>query len=301
MEKIKRNIQIRYPDDNSLHSIIVYQSDMTTDGRVVISYYDITAGNIDSYSEIINVNGEWVKNPEHLDWDSYEFIEFDPAFNSSVINSLPDKMELAKPKEMKKPIETDTIALTDNMSKDPQVHRIHHIQMISFANEGNDIINLHPTTYESGVSTVQEYSFGACSSFFSEGRMNGDVNSNSLDLNFRNLNINENDKKDIFEYIQSFVAKGEKINISDNVQFSVETKSNTKFIIDWSSCNSWDLFLSTQAAEQLIVDISNVSGVTYPDDLSSALHYELPLEMLINGVRHSNGVKSSKESVGIKK
>ena len=91
MEKIKREIQIRYPDDNRLHSIIVYQVDRTSDGRIVISYYDITDGNIDSYSEIVNNNGEWMKNPEHLDWNAYEFIEFDPLFNNSVINSLPDQ------------------------------------------------------------------------------------------------------------------------------------------------------------------------------------------------------------------
>ena len=97
------------------------------------------------------------------------------------------------------------------------------------------------------------------------------------------------------------MARGEKINISDNVQFSVETKSNTKYIIDWSSCNSWRLFLNTQAAEQLIVDVSSVSNATFPDELSSALHYQLPLKMLINGNYHSNGIESSKESIGIKR
>ena len=303
MEKLKREIQIRYPSDNSLHSILVYQADMTSDGRIVISYYDITDGNSDSYSEIVNVNGEWMKNPEHLDWDAYEFIEFDPSFNSSVINSLPDKMEVAKPKvEMVKEIETEGITLTDSIGMEPTKHRMVHIQMISFANEGEDNINLHPTTYSGGNLTEQEYSFGACTSFFSaQGIISEESNSNSLDLGFRRINISENDKKDIYEYIKSSMARGGKINISDNVSFKVETKSNTQYIIDWSSCNSWGLFLNTQAAEQLIVDVSSVSNATFPDELSSALHHELPLKMLINGNYHSNGIESSKESINIKK
>ena len=94
MENIKREVHIRYPD-NVLHTVIVYRVDRTTDGRVIISYFDVTDGNSDSYSEIINVNGQWMKKPEHLDWNQYEFIEFDSAFNDSVINSLPERIEIA--------------------------------------------------------------------------------------------------------------------------------------------------------------------------------------------------------------
>ena len=292
MEKIKREIQIRYPDDNRLHSIIVYQVDRTSDGRIVISYYDITDGNIDSYSEIVNNNGEWMKNPEHLDWNAYEFIEFDPLFNNSVINSLPDKIEISKPKlEVLKETMPQVIALEEKFVIEPPKHRLISLQMISFANEGEDIINLRPTKYENGNLTEQEYSFEACTSFFRNGQITDD--DSSLTLEFRRINIDENDKKEIYEHIKLFIARGGKVSISDNNYLQIETKSNKKYTIDWSSCNSWNLFLNTQSASQLLVDVSSVSNVTFPDELSSALHYELPLKMLIDGNYYSNGIEEN--------
>lgn len=290
MEKSKREIQIRYPDDNRLHSILVYRVDRTSDGRIVISYYDITDGNIDSYSEIVNNNGEWMKNPEHLDWDTYEFIEFDPLFNNSVINSLPDKIEISKPKlEVLKETTLQGIALADSIFIEPPKNRLIHIQMISFANEGEDIINLHPTKYENGFLTEQEYSFEAGTSFFTNGRLTDD--DSSLTLGFKRINIDE--RKEIYEHIKSSIARDGKVSISDNNCFQIKTKSNTKYTINWSSCNSWKLFLATQAASQLLVDVSSVSNVTFPDELSSALHYELPLKMIINGNYYSNGIEKN--------
>ena len=127
--------------------------------------------------------------------------------------------------------------------------------------------------------------------FFSEGQITDD--DSSLTLGFRRINIDENDKKEIYEHIKSFIARGKKASISDNTCFQTETKSNTKYTIDWSSCNSWNLFLNTQSARQLLVDVSSVSNATFPDELSSALHYELPLKMLINGKYYSNGIEEN--------
>lgn len=290
MENNKRQLQIKYPDrypgDNNWHTVLVYRADLTKDGRVVISYYDLTDNNTDSFSEIINVNGEWLKNPNHLEWQDYDFSDFDLLFSNSTINALRDKIELKKPilsENLKDKI--PTIALAENLGVDPPKHKIKFIQMVVFANEDEDIINLKPTTYNSGQLTEQDYSFFACSAFFSQGFLD-----NNFSEQFKRIEIDDKDKKDIYEYMRKNLSQSDKINVSKSSQFSVEASSNTQYIINASSCSDWSLFTSVKGADSLTIDEKNVSNITFPDYLSAALHYQLPLHMMINGNYHSNGI-----------
>ena len=294
MDKFQRQIQIRYPGfpgENNYHTVLVYRADLTADGRIVISYYDITDGYADSFSEIVNVGGEWRKNPNHLQWSDYVFVDFDPAFNNSIIGALGDKVELANFSKdnntelPEKQSEERPIAIAQSEVLDPPEQEVETIRIVCFANEGEDVINLNPTSYESEFLTQQDYSLETGTAFFSKGFLDKEMTEH-----FYSVKIEKNDMKDILNYIRSLGRHG-RINISECRNFTVRTRSNTVYDIYLSSCSKWGLFWHTKIANSLSVDESSVVDSTFPDYLSSALHYELPLDIVFDGHYYSNGVK----------
>ena len=159
--------------------------------------------------------------------------------------------------------------------------------MIAFANEGDDVINLHPTFTENGYLVERDYSLEAGTSFFSEGECSGS------EKHFYSVKIDDKDREDILEEFRG-LAYDNKIKLSFWESFEVATRSNSIYHISVCSCNDWKLFFSTKAANHLVVDESNTDVATYPSLLSSALHYQLPLKIISKGrYLNSNGVKPS--------
>lgn len=281
---MKREVDITYPD-GSVHHVIVYQANVTNDGRIVISYYDVSNDMQDSFTEIIAVNGEFQKNPYHNNWEYYErcFRPFDRELSDQIILALKEKVKTYKPiPELNetKAEENETKTLEEPVDP-PNRQEIHYINSVIFANAGGSMVNMYPTTYENGLLKKQKYNLYNGTTFF--GNPYTYTIANSRMERYAKLDINENDKKVIIDTLINYF--GENFDISSIPDMlKIKINSRKSFMIDFSSCDNWQHFNRVKDSDSISIDLTNVEKTTYPDYLSSALHFELPHEINIAGI-----------------
>ena len=291
MKSIKREVQIRYPDIKpgmpNWHTIIVYDAQRTTDGRIVISYYDITDGYTDCYSEIIEMGGTWYKNPSHLNYDDYDFI-YSGGTIPEIIMSLPEKIGLYEPNNQKN--ETLPVkAFASQLPPQPPTPPKKNIIVVFFANAGGSLVDLNPIYTENGISYQRQLDIDACTFICTTGPINYGV-----------LQIPKNDKYELTNYIANTFQSGDRIDISSLRGGTFFTSSGVEYHYTCSSCADWHLFWQARTANNLRIHVGDLSRCTYPDWLSCALHYELPLDISYGNVVISNGVSKS-SSTGTRK
>lgn len=279
-----RNITIKYPD-GTLHSISVYRVDRTRDGRVIISYYDNTNSGEDSFTEIRLYDGEWQKVPSHGEWSEYseQFLPFNQQYSDQIIMSLPELIQLfgTQKQETQQEIQ-QPIALKQSDVLNPPKKPLEHITVVLFANAGGSRVEQTSTTYDSNTNTSQNQINDILNnSAVFKGPYVGETEA------YRKYDISNQEKQEIFErLIQDY---GFNFDISD---IPPRRQMNSKYRVSFSSCDSWNLLVNDIIpADELFIDCSDTSNATYPDNLSSALHYELPLEIRIGNNIKTNGVE----------
>lgn len=287
---MQREIDIQYPD-GAIHSVSVYRADVTYDNRVVISYYDISNRMVNSYTEIRQVDGEFYKVLEHLEWEEYEqnFQPFNQGLSDSIIRALNDTLNIYTPHARKIVDENPRpIALTQAaMVNPPDIHKrgLYQINSVLFANGHKSRINLNAFKTKDGKTVQQRYDLLACCAFFNRPIFKNEP----MTEDFHRFKVDKADRYDIINYLINLY--GDSFDVSDIPdRLRIPCSSGNIFLVTFSSCDDWKLFLNVQGADRLTVYEQNISDITYPDYLSSALHYELPLDISINGIVRTNGV-----------
>ena len=84
----------------------------------------------------------------------------------------------------------------------------------------------------------------------------------------------------------------EKMHISNMPEdCKYEVSSGNKYYVNFSSCDDEDIFLHVALADEIKLDTAlGIKSGVYDDNLSSALHQEIPFEITANHevIRYSN-------------
>ena len=266
MEKIDRVIQIENVD-GSVHKIIPLQADITNNGKVVINYCDLSNHMRLSYAELINVNGVYYKNPYPHEWNYYtvRFKEHLKEYSDSIIMELKDKIELygekdkttGKVKPVIVPVEPPQTIKKEKKGE------VYNITAIMCANRGESLIVKDKYTYYSPV-------------FFSRAET-----ATNLEI-YKKTDIYKKDQEDLIRQINfKFNDKIDLNFVPDNVMYKVS--SGNTYYVNFSSCDDEDMYWKIALANEIRVDKTlNIQSGIYEDNLSSALHHELPVELAMN-------------------
>jgi hypothetical protein len=283
MEKM---IEMEYPD--GIHKVIVTQADITNDGRIVISYYDLSDNMSASFSEIVNIGGKFYKNPNHKDWEYYvlNFRPFDYAFSNSIVNSLSRNISLLNMEGLKKktspeiiPPKKEVIYVNPEVIEDHFKHKNpnknveipfekeNYITAVMYANRGGSLL-----IYDN-YSDLQPV-------FFKRKTMS---EHGPISEVYKKAELNMNDELELCRKIEEKL--GSKVDISLIPEDREIKLSNGKtYYINFASCDDNYLFQEVAASEKVSADISMpIDSTEYPDNLSLALHHVIPLEVTIKG------------------
>ena len=280
---MRKNMSISYPD-GSIHNVIVTQADVTKNGHIVICYYDITDGMRAAFSEIIKEDDQYYKNPNHHEWEYYvnRFQPFDREISDFIVGSLPDKLGLYNKTANKPELPPDPINIKNN--KDNEVYRYlykekepekvkvkngksYYITAVMYANRGESLVaydgtDLPPAFFYKPI--ISE--FGSLEEVYKKTTIESKKDEDEL------LNKMKNRLGNIVDV--SLIPEDRKFELS----------SGNRYFVTFASCDDEGLFQEVSNSKKVCVDIStNVSDSLYPDNLSIALHHELPLEITING------------------
>ncbi len=251
---------------NVSREAIVYRVDITMGGTIVISYYDIENNNTNSFSEIIYRDGTWCKTPYHLKWEEYVFRPYNEEISNEIINELEVIEELVpkiKPLKQEKAI-----------PKEPK----EIVNLVMYANEDESTVNLKPELEE------YKYNLDILTSFFDKGFI--DIN-NQKQI-FKRIDISNQDKQDIINYMLRYYFKDNKLDISNTSSFSVKTTSGVNYLVNLSSCANSSLFFQVLNASSIEIDRSTSNiGINrvYNNYLDMALNYVIPMEIFISNNR----------------
>lgn len=254
--------------DGSIHRIAVLGADVTHNGEVVISYNDYTDGIHPGYAELIKVDGVYYNNYNKREWNYYatKFNDFNSQVSNSIVDSLPEDVDLYIGKKKKEKKKTNKPLNINNTTA-------YFLTVIIYANRGADLY-----TYD-GYSNLPPIYFTR--------RM---VDNDSLEEVYKKKNIDEADSDELMEKINSSL-KG-KMHISNMPEdFKYEVSSGNKYYVNFCSCDDEDIFLHVALADEIKLDTAlGIKSGVYDDNLSSALHQEIPFEITANHevIRYSN-------------
>lgn len=127
------------------------------------------------------------------------------------------------------------------------------------------------------------------SSFFEAIAPKYDTNSNEIINQYKEALVSPEDKEDIAtSVIRSFGDSFDIASLPPVVSF--KTNSGNTYNVSFHSCSDVKLYLAVNQATELKVSIDDVDNNAYEDPLTSALHYELPLEIKRGDLVKTNGV-----------
>ena len=284
--KILRQINMEEPD-GTMHRVLLYEVDITNDGRIVASYAYFVDGNRRyAYAELVNVNGVFCRNANPKEIDSNKFLPFDKEFSDSIIRCLEREVKLYKGSDKK--------IVTTGKKKSPikkkETNKLYEITAVMVANRGEDI-------------TIIDKDYKWPLLFFSKI----DTYNDSIKKYIR-MNISPEDYDELMRKIE-YKLPG-KVNISslprgDEID-PIIVSSGHKYKIEYSSIainedqNDEELFYDLAQCDEIRVDSSFKKLYDlYPDVLSSALHHELPMELVTDGdvIKYVENSKRSNKNV----
>ena len=277
---MKKYIKISYPD-GSLHSTIVTQADVTRGGTIVISYYDISDSMHASFTELIQKDGQYYKNPEHQDWSYYvsRFKPFDRELSDSIVSSLPEKLGIYD-KTVAGPQLPQNSSSNKNENNENEYYQYnenepekeevpagisYYITAVMYANQGDSFVSYD----EPGLLPV----------FLSERKMS---DSGPLKEEYKKIDIEDNDLRELlYEFETRFGSNFDVSTIPADCKF--ELSSGNKYYVTFASCDEDQIFQGVRACSKVSADISIIrpDESSYPDNLSAALHHDLPLEITV--------------------
>lgn len=253
-------------NDSSIHRIAVLAADVTKDNRVVISYNDYTDGVRPGYAELVMINGRYYKMFYKREWNYYstKFRDHDSQLSNSIIESLPEKIDLYVDKKTSI-LENNSLDIStiQNINKKTTAY---FLTAIVYANRGHD------SYVKNGYSNLPPI-------FFTRRMYDED---NFVEI-YKKKNIESDDINELLVRIDA--SLGIKNNISmmpENLKY--EVSSGNKYYVNFSSCDNEELFCNIALSDELRVNINRgIKSGEFVDNLSSSLHRELPLEVVNNG------------------
>ena len=254
--------------DNSIHRIAVLAADVTSDDKIIISYNDYTDGIHPGYAELINIDGVYHSKFDKREWNYYstKFKDHDEELSNSIINALPEQVELyieKNKKENRRKVPTDTkkVSYVDV----PRNTTAYFLTAIIYANRGDDLY------VNDGYSNLPPV-------FFTRRMLDDDV----LVETYKKRNIDPKDHDELIEQINT-TLRG-KMHISTLPEdFRYEVSSGNKYYVNFSSCDNEKLFCEVALSDEIRSEISvGIKSGIYDDNLSAALHRELLLELVSN-------------------
>ena len=275
---MEREIYMMFPD-KTVHQVVVYQANITQDGKVVISYYDMTEGMQDSFSEIINIDGVMTKKENSLEWNDYvkQFKPFSKNMSDRMVISFPEVIGLYNEKlqEVELPSKDEIDRLKNNSLTIQDLDSSYKpLNVVLFANQGETTVNLKLAKEN---NNLREYDLYAGSAFLEKSK----DEMLELEETYYRSNISKQDKREIIYLIK--YAFGSKFDIETLPVINYKTASGNNYSLSFSSCSSRSLFLQVKLADSLIVNNDFETSRHYRSNLSSALHYEKPLEIKTGG------------------
>lgn len=261
MEKVRRLIDMAQPD-GSFHKVVVSQADVTNNGEIVVSYADYTDGRHYSFAELVYDDGVYYRNPTQNDWNYYvrNFQEHDQDFSNSVLSALDGKVNLFDGKDKK--VSKEEIV----EKKEENKTTAYFLTAIMYANRGESMI-------------IKDKMYDSPPIFFTHKILDKD----SLKEEYKKMNVHPDDHDELLKKINlKFPDKVNISNIGENLLF--EVSSGNRYYINFSSCDNEELFWDVCLCDEIKVDISlGIQSGLYPDNLSAALHHELPLQIITDG------------------
>ena len=258
MEKSRKIIEIVFPD-GSTHKVLLLGCDTTRFKERVLTYYDLDNDMRSGFTEILEIDGKYYNNPDTQKWEYYvrRFETYNPEKSDSFIDELPDKIELYTRKENNKSNKKEVSTVQEKKSK--------YITAIMYANRGESLV------VKDGDSLPPV--------FFTLESSNSDVEI------YKRINISKKDKEEILKDMDN-VFRGiiDVSLIPPDLLFT--PSSGNKYYITFASCDDKDLFNEIVLCDEIKVEgsLNNIQSGLYPDNLSSALHNELPIEIEKNGI-----------------
>lgn len=260
---MRKMVNVEIPDGTT-HNMMVTHADITNDGKIVLSCYDLNNSMHVALVEIMNVDGVYYKNPEQCELNEYvrKFQPFDKAFSEAVVDRLPEKLEIYD-EEKFKPKESKGL-VPEGTPKEIRPPKTYTITAVMYANRGEALV-----VYD-GLTTHKPL-------FFTAPSLSGEEEV------YKRFDIDPKVQKELIRKIE--IRLGEVIDLSmipSDRKF--ELSSGDKYFITFASCDDENLFKQVASSCELKTDATrNIESDLYLDRLSLALHHELPLELLLNG------------------
>ena len=265
MAKERRTIEIEFPD-KSFHKVILLGADTTRYGEIVLTYYVLDNNMRTGWSEIIKDKDKYYIKPDTQDWNYYgcRLKSRDNDISDSLINSLPERLELFVKEEEKKTRKKSSVIEKPNVVSliNEKTIKPKLLTAIMYANRGESLM-------------VRDEFTSLPPIFFSVPVLSDE---GDLFEEYRKMNIGE-DREELERSITNFFDDIIDISSIPEDQVFVLSSGN-KYHINFSSCDDEELFGKLASCDKIRVNVTNsISKVLYYDNLSCALHHELPLEL----------------------
>jgi hypothetical protein len=295
---INRRINIIMPYHDPIIAYAQYVQ-KTKDGKYVLSYLQKHKDDIiPNFTEIINIDGQWYKSPFHLDYEKYDFEEFNSELSKEIIDALPDNMKLRiifndrkiikSEEENINKVEINSLGATEITDKVEQ-----DVYYTLIANSSEDIIkndDYFPYDFPFPAFAIEGKDNHINADY--EGNTNKDVEFNELEFSRYGLSVGF--RKEIVDFI-----KGNNVVIRINDLPILELEDDDEKVrVHFVNCPEITTFNSIYKAKSLFVDCELTEDISITELLKRAFNDEIPYyceselgTKKDNGVRHTSLVK----------
>ena len=274
---INRRINIIMPYSDPIIAYVQYVQ-TTKDGKYVLSYLEQRRGNITpNFTEITNINGQWYKNPFHLDYENYEFEDFNDELSKKIINELPENMKIRIViNDDRKKINSEennnntielnslgTIEITDKVDQD--------LYYVLISNSSEDIIN-------NNDFYPYDIPFPSFAIEGKENHLNADYEDDSnkgIDFNeleFSRYGLSVKFRKEITEFIKN---QNSIVRINDLPVLELED-DDERLRVHFINCPEIITFNNLYKAKSLFIDCDEEDDISITELFKKALNDQVP-------------------------
>lgn len=280
MENIRKKI-IMVDENGQLHNIRLKSADITHDGEVVISYRDYFEGSMhDSFAEIVNANDNYYIKPTKKVWNYYscKFNSFDSEKSNEIIEKIQRQGGLGVYDISKGKIKKINKTKKNNDELSTKTLDMCNTYFIScvFLTENGSVVDLKDVDNLKMLFFEQPY----ISRVGNPGKK------------YKKTDIDIYDKDEIRKLLIGRHASGSgKFDITEAEEPFEKfiTSSRNIYHISFSFCENTNLFelISNFGCSYITINDSEDTVPLIYDDLTSALHRQLPITIGIdNGINN---------------
>lgn len=299
VNNINKRINIIMPYTDPVIAYVQYVQ-TTKDGKYILNYLEKKNGNYTpNFTEIMNVDGKWYKKPFHLDYEEYDFEDFNKEISNRIIEELPENMKIkiiinddrkkiSTVEESNNKIEINSLGATEIVDKIDQ-----DLYYVLIPNTSGDIIDnkdYYPFDFPFPAFSIDGKT--SHSYAFYSNNTNKDLDYNELEFSRYGISINV--RKKINEYIQN-LSSPTPINDLPVLEFE---EDNARLKIHFVNCSEIIALTNTYKAKSIYIDCDIEGDISVTELFKRALSDEIPYyyesEMGTkkdNGVRHKGFVR----------